>query len=168
MRNDVTTNDAKAAAALAHGIQETDANLNLCYAPTAGVSSYEAPSLFHDLNRDLSDGFPPQSLHEQIVVASLASSLWSQRRYARFETGLLNAHLLENWDQTAPGTPDSAPARRLLHAFQSFTDRERSTFRTLLGLEDRLHQISRANADRLTRAARARQAAAGRSARKGN
>ncbi|MGJ5813984.1 hypothetical protein [Paludibaculum fermentans] len=167
MRNDVVTNDARAAAALARGIQETDAHLDLESAATAGVSSYEDTARFLELCQDISEGFHPRSLHEQIVAASVASSLWSLKRYARFESGLFNAHLLEEWDQIKPGTPEAAPARRLLQAFRSFTDQERAAFRSLLDLQHRLHHSSRANADRLTQANRSRDAAAASSARKG-
>ena len=163
MRNDVTTNETRAAAALARGIRNTDANLDLHSAAEAGVSSYENPARFQDLCRALEEEFQPQSLHEQIVAASVASSLWSQKRYTRFESGLFDAHLHEDWDQAAPGTPEAAPARRLLQAFRSFTDREQATFRSLLGLQHRLHYSSRSNADRLARANQTRQAAASKS-----
>ncbi|MGJ5819344.1 hypothetical protein [Paludibaculum fermentans] len=166
MRNDVTTNDARAAAALARGIQQTDANLDLHSAAAAAVAAYEDPARFQELCQAISDGFQPRSLHEQVVAASVASSLWSQKRYARFECGLLNARLLEGWDQAAPGTPEAAPARRLLQAVRSLSRREQATLQTLLGLQHRLHFTSRANADRLTRANQARQAAAGLSPRK--
>ena len=164
MRKDVMTNDAMAAAALARNIQEMDANLNLRSAAAAGVTSYEDPARFHDLRHALVDEFQPRSLHEQIVTTSVAASLWSQRRYSVFEGGLFDAHILDQWDHAAPG---STAAQRLLQAFQSLTDRERTSLRTLLGLHDRLQHSSRANADRLAKARRIRNAAASKAELKG-
>ncbi|MGJ5813320.1 hypothetical protein [Paludibaculum fermentans] len=70
MRIDVTTNDARAAAALARRIRQTDANLDLHPAETAGVASYEAPVRFQELCHAISDGVQRGSLHEHFVTAT--------------------------------------------------------------------------------------------------
>ncbi|WP_321475115.1 hypothetical protein [uncultured Paludibaculum sp.] len=67
--------DATAADLLARNVQETDANLHLDTAPAAGVASHENPARVDGLRQALLGGFPPETLHEQIVADSVLADL---------------------------------------------------------------------------------------------
>ncbi|WP_321476393.1 hypothetical protein [uncultured Paludibaculum sp.] len=74
MRKHTTTYDAMAAAALARGIQHTDANWNLHAAAAVGVASHEDSAPFHNRHQAFLEEFRTLSLHEQILTASSAAA----------------------------------------------------------------------------------------------
>lgn len=158
MRYYATETEQRAADALARRIQEMDANLDLYSAAEAGCASHEILARFQGLRQNLLQEFRPLSLHEQIVAASIATGIWSQRRYPAFETGLLDAYIRDQWDQVAPDSRDAGPDRRLPRAFHSFTARELSTYQTMNRIQHRLHATTRANAERLLQTRRLRAA----------
>lgn len=69
MRNDVTTHDVRAAAALARDIQELDASLDQASAAGAGRASRGNPPTVLPLRRALVGEPQPASLCKQIVAS---------------------------------------------------------------------------------------------------
>ncbi|QOY86161.1 hypothetical protein [Paludibaculum fermentans] len=167
MTRDDARFDAMAAAALARNIRIADDQLSLTAAAEAGVCSYEDPARFHGSYCDVLQEFQPHSLHEHIVANSLAANLWSQRRYRGVESGLLDSCLREASVTAAPGESGATPARRLYQAFRPLSPAELTTLATLDQLHDALHRSTRANADRLAKARRRREAAAKKEAAQG-
>lgn len=137
MRNHAIPRDAKAAAALAHGIRQTDARLHL--PPSASAA--------RDLDLDVFDEHQPQSLHECIIVDALAADAGSRCRYMRFETGLLNAYLRQY-------TGSADPAQRVADLYPCVPARETIVLDLMLSLEDRLHQSVHTQSARLRQAGR--------------
>lgn len=150
MRIHVTPREAKAAAALARRIQQTDAHLRL--GPATPAARRHSAHCRH-LRRAVFDEFQPQALHEHIITEALAAATGSQTRYPRFEAGLLEAHLRQH---TGPATPAEPSAQIHQPVRQSFTACEIAVIGALLSLEDRLHQSAHTQTARLLQARRHR------------